>query len=104
MSRLNAVKNAHLSVMPNVGHYKAHKKRPPYVVWAEDGAGAQRSDNMTGEQSFTGTSHLYTNTENDSLVEQTQTAFNAAGISWYLESIQHEDGTGYIHYAWVWEV
>ena len=31
-------------------------------------------------------------------------ALDAAGIAWYLNSIQYEEDTGLIHYEWVWEV
>lgn len=104
MQSLDTVKNALLSVMPNVGHYKAFKEEPPYCVWAEDGAIALRSDNRTGDQGFGGYAHLFTLTENDPLVRKIQAAFNNVGISWSLEAVQYEDDTGYIHYTWGWEV
>jgi hypothetical protein len=32
-----------------------------------------------------------------------QAFFNTLEIGWKLNSIQHEDDTGYDHYEWVWE-
>jgi hypothetical protein len=30
-----------------------------------------------------------------------EAVLNAAGASWYLNTIQFEEDTGYIHYEWV---
>ena len=104
MQNLDVIEKALMSVSNNVGHYKAHKEVPPYIVWAENGATALRSNNRTGDQAFTGLAHLFTKTENDHLVTQIQYAFNEAGIAWALGSVQYEDDTKYIHYTWEWEV
>ena len=76
-----------------------------YIVWAEDGqADAVHGDNQMLIQVLTGTIDLYTQTEFDPLMQTVQAALNVLGIGWRLNSIQYEDGTGYWHYEWVWEM
>lgn len=106
MAKTDVVRDALLSVLSNVGHYREHKKKPPYCVWAEDGAIGLRGDNGTVEQALTGTVHYFTLRENDPNIQKIQIAFNAAGISWYLNSIQYEDedDAEYIHYEWAWSI
>ena len=101
---LSEIKTALLTVSSNVGHYKALKKTPPYIVWAEDGTNDPCAGDVHDDIVFTGTTDLFTNTENDPLVDQIGAAFEAAGICWQLYSVQHEDDTGLIHYEWTWEV
>ena len=40
MTCLNRIRDALLAVTAEVYHFHAHKPSPPYIVWAEDGAGA----------------------------------------------------------------
>ena len=57
------------------------------------------------ERALTGTIDYFTKTENDPVVQQIEDALDSDdGISWYLNSVQYEQDTGYIHYEWVWEV
>lgn len=100
---LEVMKNALLTVTNNVGHYEALKKTDKYIVWAEDGqAGAEWSDDAMQEQAISGTVDYFTKTEYDPNFGAIQTAMNAAGVSFRLNSIQYESDTGYIHYEWVW--
>lgn len=105
MKCLDKVKHALLTVSENVGHYEALKKDDRYIVWAEDGEGSQISgDNQKQGQSIQGLIHYFTREENDPCVGEIQKALNDARIAFYLDSVQHEDETKYIHYSWVFEV
>lgn len=102
--RFDGLKSALLSVGIPVSHYKAHKQGDQYIVWAEDSqAAALWADNGMRHQVIQGTVHYFTKTEYDPNVERIQAAMSEA-VSWRLNSIQHEDDTGYHHWEWVWEV
>ena len=76
-----------------------------YIVWAEDGEGsAIAGDNVKLEQSIQGQIHYFTRKESDPNVEEIQKALGMAKISFYLDAVQYEDETKYIHYSWVFEV
>lgn len=99
------LRDALLSITPNVHHYEAHKAKGNYIVWAEDGQGsAGYADNRMILQGIQGTIDYFTNDEFDPVFDQIQAALNALGMSWRLNSIQYEKDTGYIHYEWVWEM
>ncbi|MEG2000942.1 MAG: hypothetical protein RR053_06090 [Evtepia sp.] len=104
MDCLNQIKTALLSVSNTVSHYTALKKKPPYLVWAEDGSGdCQWADGRMTAQVITGTIDLFT-LSGDPLVDSVQTALDTAGISWKLNSVQYEEDTKLLHYEWRWEV
>lgn len=100
----DVIPNAILPVIPNLSRYEAVKKKPPYAVWAEDDASGLKANNRTVERAFSGTLDFFTLKENDPLVQSIETALNGASCAWYLNSIQHEEETKYIHYEWVWSV
>lgn len=105
MKCLDKVRDALLTVSENVGHYEVLKKNDQYIVWAEDGEGsAIAGDNVKLEQSIQGQIHYFTRKESDPNVEEIQKALRMAKISFYLDAVQHEDETKYIHYSWVFEV
>lgn len=105
MKCLDKVRDALLTVSENVGHYEALKKSDQYIVWAEDGEGsAVAGDNVKLEQSIQGQIHYFTRMENDLNVEEIQKALKMAKITFYLDAVQYEDETKYIHYSWVFEV
>jgi len=103
---LNDLKNLLLSIGPPVFHYFAACQTGAYIVWAEDGEGdAIHADGKKAERAITGTIDYFTKTENDPVVQQIETALDSAdGLAWYLNSIQYEQDTGYIHYEWVFEI
>lgn len=104
-SSLNKIKTVLLAVSDNVFRYEALDKPDKYIVWAEDREGSSvEADNFKINQSVQGTIDYYTKSENDSKVDDIQEALKAAEISFYLNSVQYEDETGYIHYEWVFEV
>lgn len=94
-----------LTVTPDTFHYFAHKKPNKYIVWAEEeqGSAIHADDEMT-EQSLRGTIDYFTKIEADPNFDFIQGKLNSSDIAWSLNSVQHEQDTGYIHYEWVWEV
>lgn len=99
------IKNTLLTVTKNVYHYEALKKHDKYIVWAEDSeAGALSVDNKKSMQIIQGTIDYFTKQDGDKNIDLIQKALNNSEISFYLNSIQYEEETGYIHYEWVWEV
>lgn len=89
----------------SVGHYHNHKQTGDYCVWAEDTESSRvNGDNVKQAQTLQGTVDFFTKTEFNPIVDQIQEAMNIAEIAWYLNSVQYEDETGYIHYEWVFEV
>lgn len=102
---LNDLKNAYLAITPNVYHFTAGKPTGNYIVWAEDGQGNSVSaDNKMQIQTISGTTDYFTKTESDPAIAEIQNAHNALEIAWYLNSVQYEDDTGYLHFEWCWEV
>ncbi len=105
MTCLNRIRDALLAVTAEVYHFHAHKPSPPYIVWAEDGAGAVVVANgRMQNQAITGTVDLFTDDPEDTtLFEGVQAALDGV-CAWRLNSIQYEDETGLTHCEWVWEV
>lgn len=87
-------------------YYVPTHTQPPYFMWMEDGEDlSQYSDDYKRHQTITGMLHYYTQTEYDEDVDNAQTALNSMdNVSWSLNSVQYEDTTGLIHYAWDFEV
>lgn len=103
---LQSLKTLLLTIGPPVFRYFATGQTGPYIVWAEDGEGdTVHADGQKVERALTGTIDYFTKTENDPVVQQIEDALDSDdGISWYLNSVQYEQDTGYIHFEWVWEV
>lgn len=94
---------AHLEVTTNVSHGKKLESER-YFVWQEDGSNDLSADGEHAETSMTGTTDLFTKTENDPWVVALGESLDRHGISWYLNSVQYEEETGFFHYEWVWGV
>lgn len=104
-SKIKIIRDTLLKVSDNVGHYEAVEKNDKYIVWAEDSEGSSvEGDNRKENQSIQGTIDYFTRTEFDPMVDDIQEALIDAEISFYLNSVQYEDETKYIHYEWVWDV
>lgn len=103
---LQSLKTLLLAIGPPVFRYFATGQTGNYIVWAEDGEGdTVHADGQKVERALTGTIDYFTKTENDPVVQQIEDALDSDdGISWYLNSVQYEQDTGYIHFEWVWEV
>lgn len=105
MADFGKLKKALLSVTDNVGHYEAFKKTDRYIVWAEDSEGGSvHADNKKENQSIQGTIDYFTTFEHDENVCKIQDALNNEEVSFFLNSVQYETETKYIHYEWVFEV
>lgn len=101
---LEPLRAALASLTDNVYRYVAMpNSSPPYIVWAEDGDNDLQADNVHVERVFTGTVDLYTNIEDDPLMESIPTALEALPAAYYLNSVQYEESTGLVHYEWAWE-
>lgn len=104
-SELQKIKTMLLSVTENVYHYTAPKQDGSYIVWAEDmESNAILGDNKKQNQIIQGTIDLYTKEEFDPRVQLIQQGLNQNEVSFVLNSIQHEEETGYIHFEWLFEV
>ena len=94
-----------MKVSDNVSHYEALNKTDKYIVWAEDSESSSlTADNKKELQAIQGTIDYFTKKDNDTVVNEIQEALKAEKVSFYLNSVQYEEETGYIHYEWVWEV
>ena len=102
---LKKIRDALLTVGPSVFHCQAFHKPEQYIVWAEDGDGANVwADDTCTLQSLQGTTDYFTRTEFDPAVDAIQAALNNAEVIWRYNSVQYEQDTGYFHHEWVWEV
>lgn len=105
MNCIDQVKNALLTVTDKVYHYFADVNTDKYIVYAEDNEPTRLySDNKEAMAVLQGTIDYFTKTENDENAEKIKTALQDAEITSYINSIQYEEETGFIHYEWVWEV
>ena len=104
-SEIKIIPKILLTVTKNVGHYEAMEKTDKYIVWAEDSEGSSvEGDNKKRNQSIQGTIDYFTTQEFDPDVEEIQKVLSENEISFYLNSVQYEEESGFIHYEWVWEV
>ena len=105
LSKLKVIPETLKKVTDDVSHYEAAGKKDKYIVWAEDGEGSSvEGDNHKVNQSITGTIDYYTKEEMDETADKIQDALKRGNISFYLNSVQYEEETEYIHYEWVFEV
>ena len=104
-SKLMKIPEILKTVTDNVSHYEAMGITDKYIVWAEDSEGSSvEGDDRKINQSIQGTIDYFTKQDFDENVDKIQAALTAACISFYLNSVQYEDETEYIHYEWVFEV
>lgn len=94
---------AHTDVTDAVGHF-VKLKADRYFVWQEDGSTAILADDKHGEIAVTGTTDLFTMYEFDPWKTAIEKSFDNNGIAWFLNSVQFEEDTVFIHYEWRWEV
>ncbi|NDL68849.1 hypothetical protein [Anaerotalea alkaliphila] len=88
-----------------VYHYFTHAEADKYIIWAEDSEGnSGHADNRKTTQILQGTIDYFTKTEYDSNFDLIQEKLNTSDIAWKLNSVQHEEETGFIHYEWLWEM
>lgn len=94
---------AHTAITDQVSHFE-RMQSDRYFVWQEDGLNSLNANDIHIETAVTGSTDLFTKQEFDPWVDALGAAFDQAGIAWSLNSIQHEDDAGFIHYEWYWEV
>lgn len=106
LSSLEQVKAALLTVTStDVYHYEAYQKPDRYIVWAEDSEYSEHlADDYKIGQTIEGTIDLFTKTEDDSFISDIPNALNREHIWFFLNSVQYEDETRYIHYEWLFRV
>lgn len=105
LSVLKQIKEALLTVTPNVFHYEAYAIDDKYVVWAEQGeSDSFYADNGKRERTIQGSIDYYTKDDDDSIPDGIEAALMTAGIIFSLNSVQYEDETKFIHYEWLFEV
>lgn len=105
ISKLRVIPETLLQITDNVGHYEAMKKTDQYIVWAEEAEGdSVEGNDQKINQSIQGTIDYFTKEDMDENVDKIQEALKTAYISHYLNSVQYEEETEYIHYEWVFEV
>ena len=103
MSWSDTIIAAHTAVTEAVSHGR-RMKSDRYFVWQEDGANDLEADGGHAEGAVQGTTDLFTKQEFDPWAEELEQSFNQRGVSWYVNSVQYEEDTGFWHYEWVWEV
>lgn len=103
--RFDRVRDAMLSVMPEVYHYHADSKGNQYIVWAEHGSSSSpAADNVVQEQVVHGTIDYFTREEYDQKINEINEALKQFEIANRLKSVQYEPDTDYTHYEWSWEL
>lgn len=104
-SKIKQIEELMLTVTDSVFHYEAMNKPDWYIVYAEDSEGSSvEGDDRKINQSIQGTIDYFTKKDWDENVNKIQEVLKNARISFYLNSVQFEEETGYQHYEWVWEV
>ena len=76
-----------------------------YGTIALDGQGESVwADDQMEHQAMQGTVDLFTHGPGRAQMQTVQTALDASGVSWRLNSIQYEENTKLTHYEWVFEL
>ena len=85
--------------------FAAWSKAPSgdYGVYFYDGQEHLSADSDSGaETALSGYIDYFTRDSSLTPKNTIETALKGLGIVWWLNSIQFEDDTGYIHYEWRW--
>lgn len=75
-----------------------------YGVYAEDSGNDLEADNVHIETGTDGYIHYFTRDDTGTPRATIEAALNSLLIPWYLNSVQYENDTGYIHYEWGFSV
>ena len=79
-----------------------------YGVYAEDGADQFQANNRYAEHIMTGSVDWYTRTDDESGRNAIETLFKSLQdtecFAWYLNTIQYEANTNFLHYEWIVEL
>ena len=82
----------------------AKERKTDHGVYAEDGANDLYADDIHAEKAVQGTIDYFTRDDSGTPQTTIENALNNGQIAWYLNSLQFEEDTGFIHYEWVFEV
>ena len=74
------------------------------VIALDDEASALWADDGQQQQAVQGTIDLFCRTSSRADFNTVQRALRETGVSWYLNSIQYENGGRLVHYEWVFEL
>jgi hypothetical protein len=94
---LTALETAKLSF---AHHAWSHAPDGDYGVYAEDSGDDFMSDDIHAERGTNYWFHYFTRDDSSTPRTTIEAAFNAAKAPWYLNTVQYENDTGYIHYEW----
>lgn len=81
----------------------SHAPNGDYIVYAEEGSTQIFADNAMRSRGLVGTVDLYTRDDSGGQMALVEAAIISTKWPWYLNSIQYEADTHYIHYEWVFE-
>lgn len=79
----------------------SHAPAGDYGVYAEDEAEDFLADGHHTEKAIQCAVDLFTRTEGNVPKDAIENALEALNAPWYLNTVQYEDDTGYIHYEWI---
>ena len=103
MSWYETVIAAHTAVTDAVSHgQRLNSNR--YFVWQEERADDLAANGRHIEKAMSGTTDLFSKQEFDPWKDAFEAQLNASPLSWYLNSVQFEEDTGFWHWEWVWSV
>ena len=71
-----------------------------YGTWAEDSGNDFMADCVHGERGTDCWVNYFTRDDTDTPRTTIEAAMNGLQVPWYLNSVQYENDTGYIHYEW----
>lgn len=103
MTWMERIIKTHTNVTDAVSHY-SRLKSDRYFVWQEEGSNDLEADNGHIESAMRGSTDLFTRQEADPWIADFEKSLDENDVAWYLNSVQYEEDTGFIHYEWVWEV
>lgn len=77
----------------------SHAPQDNYGVVSQDG----RNDMVSHiETSQTGTIDWFSRDPESPIPATVEQILGGLGVSWYMNSLQYEDDTGFLHWEWVW--
>lgn len=103
MSWYETVIAVHTAVTNAVSHGKRLNSER-YFVWQEERGEDFEANGRHAERAMSGTTDLFSKQEFDPWKEDFEAQLNASPLSWYLNSVQFEQDTGFWHWEWVWSV
>ena len=71
-----------------------------YGTWAEDSGNDFGCDCVHGERGTECWVNYFTRDDSATPRTTIEAAFNTLQVPWYLNTVQYENDTGYIHYEW----